>query len=192
EGGSMNALRIAARGLWCALLSVLIAATGCSGAGSKTAGAPGPRPFGGKPHPIPGTIEAEHFDEGAEGVSHHDLDPENQGEPAYRKTSVDIEPRADARNGHGVGWTRGGEWLVYTVDVGADGVYSVDIPVASQGKGGKFHLEFDGLDATGPIPVPDTGGWQKLQVISVKGLSLHRGVQTMRLVLDRDGEKTNS
>jgi hypothetical protein len=187
----MNALRIAMHGLWCALLAGLVLTPGCAGPGSKPSGAPATQPFGGKPHPIPGTIEAEHFDDGAEGASHHDLDSKNQGAP-YRKTSVDVEARPDARNGHGVGWTRAGEWLVYTVDVAADGVYTVDVPVASPGKGGTFHLEFNGLDATGPILVPDTGSWQKLQVLPVKGVRLNRGVQTMRLVLDRDGETTKS
>ena len=29
-------------------------------------------PFGGAPRPVPGTIEAEDFDDGAEGVAYHD------------------------------------------------------------------------------------------------------------------------
>lgn len=31
-------------------------------------------PFGGKPWPIPGLIQAENFDEGPEGVAYHDTD----------------------------------------------------------------------------------------------------------------------
>jgi hypothetical protein len=166
-----------------AAATVSLLAAGC-GAGAKRSAT---QPFGGKAQAIPGTIEAEHFDDGAEGASHHDLDAENQGAP-YRKTSVDVEARPDAENGHGVGWTRAGEWLNYTVEVAADGSYSIEIPVASDGKGGTFHFEVGGKDVTGPIHAPNTGSWGKLKLVTVKGVKLQRGVQTLRLVLDQDGE----
>ena len=78
-------------------------------------------PWKGTPHAIPGLIEAEHYDEGPAGVAYHDVDEENQGAPYRKDTQVDIEERSDASNGYGVGWTREKEWLMYTVDVKADG-----------------------------------------------------------------------
>ncbi|MBI4626735.1 MAG: hypothetical protein HY736_26380, partial [Verrucomicrobia bacterium] len=52
---------------------------------------PGPsRPFRATIHQIPGTIEAEDFDEGGEGVAYHDHEPKNLGAP-YRDTGVDID-----------------------------------------------------------------------------------------------------
>ena len=67
-----------------------------------------PKPFGGKPHKIPGLVEAEHYDEGAPGVAYHDNDANNQGAPYRKNTQVDIEKRDDASNGHGIGWTGAG------------------------------------------------------------------------------------
>jgi hypothetical protein len=156
--------------------------------GACAAREPGPatEPFGGKAHLIPGRIEAEHFDEGGEGVAFHDVDAVNEGEP-LRAGGADVEKRPDATGGHGIGWTREGEWLVYTVQVTESGVYAIQIPVASNRKGGVFHLEFNGIDRTGPIDVPDTGSWQKLEVIRVERVELRAGRQTMKVVMDRKG-----
>jgi hypothetical protein len=163
----------------------LSGALGCASAETW----PGPtRPFGGKAHPIPGLIEAEHYDEGPAGVAYHDITPKNEG-VAYRgETQVDIEGRPDASNLHGIGWTRAGEWLLYTVDVKEAGTYAIEFPVASNKKGGTFHLEFGGADRTGPIQVPDSGGWQKLVMIRKEGVKLEKGLQVMKLCLDAVGE----
>lgn len=171
---------------------VLLAGAGCAASSDGTAGASNlARPYGGTPAYIPGKIEAEHFDEGPDGLAYHDLDSENQGAP-YRKTTVDIEARNDASNGYGIGWTRGGEWVIYTVNIAWTGKYSIYIPVASPKVGGTFHLEQDGQDVTGPIQVPNTGSWQKLQTITVPGVELRGGVRTLRLSLDQDGAETKS
>jgi hypothetical protein len=145
------------------------------------------RPYGGRRHRIPGTIEAEHYDEGAAGVAYHDLDPENQGAPYRADTSADIEARSDASNGHGIGWTRQGEWLSYSVEVAESGRYDLEVPVASDKRGGTFHVEIDGNDVTGSLEVPDTGGWQKLQLLRHRGIELEAGQRTLRVVMDKDG-----
>jgi hypothetical protein len=142
-------------------------------------------PFGGKPHPIPGTIEAEAFDEGPAGVAYRDLDRENQGAP-YRAAEVDVEARPDASGGYGVGWTRAGEWLVYTVEIAEAGAYAVEIPAASPAVGSSFHLEVDGKDVSGPIEVPSTGSWEKLGIIRKSGLVLPAGRHQLKLVFDRE------
>jgi len=179
------------------LVSFALLGTGCAAsseggaAGDAAAAAGMARPYGGMPASIPGKIEAEHFDEGPDGLVYHDLDPENQGVP-YRKTTVDIEARNDASNGHGIGWTSGGEWVIYTVNVTMTGKYTIRIPVASPNLGGTFHLESDGQDVTGPIQVPNTGSWQKLETVTVPGVDLRGGVRTLRLSLDKDGAETKS
>lgn len=144
-------------------------------------------PFRGGPRPIPGVVEAEDFDAGDAGVAYHDLTEANQGADYRGPTQVDIERRPDASNGHGIGWARAGEWLTYTVEVADPGPYTLEIPVASAKLGGRFHIEFDGKDATGPIQVPDTGGWTKLQTIRIDGVRVPAGRTVMKLVMDADG-----
>ena len=56
-----------------------------------------------------------------------------------------------------------------------DRTYAVDVRVASNGAGGTFHLEVDGANATGPITVPTTGGWQVWKTITKTGVALSAG-----------------
>ena len=116
------------------------------------------------------------------------MDEENKGAPYREATQVDIEKRPDASNGHGIGWVRASEWLVYTVNVSKAGSYALEIPVASKRSGGAFHIEFDGKDVTGPIAIPDTGGWDKLQTLNLANVRLKKGRQVMKLVMDKNGE----
>lgn len=145
-------------------------------------------PWHGEPHAIPGTIEAEHWDKGPSGVAYSDTDPENRGENYREATEVDIEKRSDASNGHGVGWTREGEWLLYTVEVKEAGTYTVEMPVASKKEGGLIHLEFEGKDVTGPMRIPDTKSWQQLETIRKEGVKLKKGVFRMKLAMPEKGE----
>lgn len=147
-------------------------------------------PFSGKPHPIPGVVEAEHWDKGPAGIAYSDVDEENRGEDYREPTAVDIEKRDDASNGHGVGWIRAGEWLVYTVEIVETGTYRIEMPVASNKEGGLFHIEIDGRDVTGPIRIPDTGSWQQLETITVEKVDLEKGVRKMKVVMDENGEST--
>jgi hypothetical protein len=141
-------------------------------------------PYGGTPAAIPGIVQAENFDEGARSVTHYDLTPGNKG-GAYRSTDVDVAAAIDNGGGHYVGWTPPGEWLKYTVKVAATGTYTLDTRVANIGTGGTFHVEVDDVDRTGPIGVPDTGGWQTWQTIRTPGISLTQGEHVMRVVFDR-------
>ena len=51
-----------------------------------------------------------------------------------------------------------------------------------------FHLEIDGKDFTGPIKIPDTGGWQILKSLKVKSVKLPEGKHVMKAFMDRQGE----
>ena len=145
------------------------------------------KPFGNKLPVIPGKIEAEHFDLGKAGVAYYDVDEKNLCADYREPTQVDIEKRSDASNGHGLGWTKAGEWLWYSVDIRKAGKYSITMPVASNKQGGKFHLEIDGKNITGPIVIPDTGGWDKLKVIKVENVSLPKGKHRIKMVMDEVG-----
>ncbi|HYE97742.1 MAG TPA: carbohydrate-binding protein [Planctomycetota bacterium] len=162
---------------------------GCASSASSSPGAS--RPFRGKPHVIPGTVEVEDFDEGGEGVAYHDKEPENleKKHPPYRPSGVDLEWREAASGKYNLGWTRPGEWLLYSVDVKEAGTYRIDMHVAVKGPGGTFRLEFGGIDRTGPVKIPDTGGWENLKPFSHEGVKLAAGPQVMKLVLEAPGER---
>jgi len=141
-------------------------------------------PFSGAPAPIPGTIQAENFDNGGEGVAYHDTTSGNAG-GVFRSTGVDLAAIAGG-GGYVLGWVSAGEWLNYTVNVAASARYTASFRVASLGQGGTFHLTVNGTDVTGRLTVPDTGGWQNWQTLSAT-VTLNAGVQTARLVMDTSG-----
>jgi IgA Peptidase M64/Carbohydrate binding module (family 6) len=144
--------------------------------------ASGPRPFGGTPRPVPGTIQAEDFDDGGEGVAYHDTTTSNAG-GEYRDTDVDIARTADSGGGYVVGWMPAGEWLKYTIAVSESRTYTLTARVAAPGEGGTFHVEFDGVNRTGPLTIPNTGGWQSWTDVTAT-VTLNEGVQGMRVVAD--------
>jgi hypothetical protein len=134
------------------------------------------------PAAIPGTVEAENYDLGGQGVAFNDSDTGNNGS-AYRAEDVDLEGTTDAGFGFNVGWTVPGEWIEYQVDVTA-GTYDVQVRVASADAGGTLHIEIDGIDKTGPITFPATGAWQNWTTVVAEDVVFDGGVETLRLAID--------
>lgn len=133
--------------------------------------------FHGAPFPIPGTIEAEDYDIGGEGLTYHDTDANNIP-GAYRPNEgVDIEPRDEG--GFQVAYIESGEWLEYTVDVAEDAEYRITAFVASLNGGGRFRYEF-GTRFTRAVTVPSTNSWQTLTSMSTS-ITLPAGEQVMRV-----------
>ena len=67
------------------------------------------------------------------------------------------------------------------------GTYRIEMPVASNKEGGIFHIEMSGKDVTGPMRLPDTGGWQQLQLLKHEGVKLKKGTFQMKVVMDENG-----
>ena len=136
-----------------------------------------------KPHTIPGTIEAEDYDNGCEGDAYYDSDDINQGGQYRPNQGVDIEKCSVG--GYNVGWAHVGDWMAYTVNVNETATYDVSFYVASSYDSGKFHLESDGVDQTGVISVPNTKGFQNWTVVK-KSIKLNAGQHVLKFVDDGD------
>jgi hypothetical protein len=142
-------------------------------------------PFNQTAHLIPGRIEAEEYDFGGEGIAYHEANANgNEGGAKLRIDEVDIEVTKDAEGEYNLGYVLQGEWLEYTVDVMSTGDYNLDIRVAAEGDDKILHIEIDGGDVTGPINIPNTGGWQTWETITANGISLTEGKHVMRLTFD--------
>lgn len=151
---------------------------------------PGQQPYGGVAWAIPGTIQAEDYDVGGEGVAYHDTTPSNSG-GAYRSDGVDIEVTTDSGGGYDVGWIASGEWLEYTVDVASSDTYYVEVRVASLSAGGTLHIEIDGVDVTGAMSFGATGGWQSWTTVTSGGFSLSAGQHILRIAMDSSSFNVN-
>jgi fibronectin type 3 domain-containing protein len=141
---------------------------------------PSQAPYGGTAWNIPGKIEAENYDTGGESVAYHDVDAGNAG-GQYRTDDVDIKVTADTDGGYAVGWFNAGEWLEYTVNVPATGTYDIQSRVGSALEGRTFWVEFNGVNKTGNINVPQMADWDQYQTVTIPGVSLSAGQQVMRV-----------
>ena len=138
--------------------------------------------FTGTPITAPGRIEAENYDKGGDGVGYHDTTAGNSSS-AYRSDDVDIRATTDAGGGYNVKGVRAGEWLAYSINVSTAGTYAIDLRVASLGAGGTAHFTLDGADVTGPIALPDTGGWNTWGTSTKTGVTLPAGVHFLKLLI---------
>jgi PKD repeat protein len=148
---------------------------------------PVPQPYPG-PHAVPGTIQAEDFDSGGEGVAYHDAEPANLG-GAYRPDEgVDIESGGGVTN---VGWVRDGEWLAYTVTPAEPGVVVLRLRASNPDGVEKPLTVFrDGLFVA-TVRVPPTGSFGAWTVVNSSPFSLD-GEAVLRLASFEGGvERVN-
>jgi len=143
-------------------------------------------PYAGSRINLPGTLHVEWYDAGGEGITYHDVDPENHGGACRMAEGVDIEQCADPETGgYNIGWTEPGEWLRYAVTVASAGPYLMEARVATAGSGGGlFHVEVGGVDVSGPVTVPPTGGDQSWTTVR-DTLYLTAGAQILTLEMDQ-------
>lgn len=148
-------------------------------------------PYGGTARTLPGVVQAEDFNSGGEGVAYHDTTTGNTG-GAYRTAEdVDLENCSDVGGGSDIGWVEGGEWTKYAVNVQSAGNYDITLRVASPLSGKSLHIEMNGVDKTGSVSVPNTGGWQTWANVTIPAVSLSAGLQTMKVVMDSAGLNLN-
>jgi hypothetical protein len=145
-----------------------------------------PGPFASEPACVPGTIQAEDFDRGGEGVAYHDathVGTHNRKPAPYRITGVDLDVCNDDGGGLNVGHVQPGEWLTYTVVVKETGAYDLGLRVSTIGPAA-LHVEVDRKDVTGPLELPTTGGWDKWETVTRRQINLEAGSRVIRVVFD--------
>lgn len=143
-----------------------------------------PVPFPGPaPRNVPATVEMENFDRGGEGTGYHEVSGIAES-GIYRNRpveGVDIQAFSGASGGFVVTETAAGEWLSYTIFNEAAGSYELSVRYTSEFRGGTFHIEIDGLNATGAMAVASTGvAFRSL----FKKVELTAGQHTLRVVMD--------
>jgi len=153
--------------------------------------ASGEGPYDGTPAAVPGTVQAENYDTGGQGVG-YDVSSVNGSANSYRSDGVDIEATTDTGGGYDIGWTAAGQWFRYTVNVSTAGSYTVGFRVAAPGAvTDGFHLSnSSGTNLSGNINVPATGGYQDWTTVTAT-VTLPAGIQTLTLNQDAAGWNIN-
>lgn len=153
-----------------------------------TGPAPPRTPYLGSPVSIPGTIEAENFDNGGEGVAYHyasGISTEKQYRP---NEGIDIGTHGPGL--YQLGYIEKDEWTEYTINVKQKGTYNLTASVAAgAGAGGEFNLKFRKKDeisnfylTTGSFKAPNTSAWATYANVSNTAI-LDTGVQIMRMTV---------
>jgi hypothetical protein len=152
----------------------------------------GEGPYGGTPVAIPGTVLAENYDLGGLGVG-YEVSSTNGTDNAYRSDGVDLETASAPATGNDLGWTASGQWFRYTVNVSTAGTYTVNFLVAAESAiSDAFHLSnSSGINLSGSVAVPDTGGWQTWTTVTAT-VTLPAGTQTLTLDQDNGGWNIDS
>ena len=135
---------------------------------------------------LPGRFEAEDYNEGGEGVGYHDWTKGNEG-GAYRQDDVDIERCTAGSPCYAVAWVGPGEWLAYSVQVSSTASYVFRVRVASPHRSARFHVEVNGVDITGSLRVPQSGGYDRWRAVVSEPVRLRAGAAEVRLVAETDG-----
>jgi hypothetical protein len=148
-------------------------------------------PFGGTPAVVPGTVQAENYDTGGQGLG-YSVGSVNGSGTGYRADGVDLESTSDTGGGWNLGWTGAGQWQRYTVAVATAGTYTASFRVAAPAAvTGGFHLSnAAGANLTGNVNIPATGGWQTWATVTAN-LTLPAGQQTLTLSQDSGGWNLN-
>ena len=164
-------------------LALAGAAAGGSAARAATEG-----PYGGTAAAVPGTVFAENYDTGGQGVAYN-VTSVNGTDNGYRSDGVDLEATTDTGGpANDLGWTAAGQWFKYTVNVVTAGTYTVSVRLASpSGVTDGLHIaSSSGANLSGNINVPATGGWQTWTTVTAT-VALPAGQQTLTIDQDNGG-----
>ena len=135
---------------------------------------------------IPGTIEAENYDVGPSAF----LDKNGGGDTAYR-AGDGVGTEACNEGGFNLAYVAKDEWLKYTAKVNTTGNYTINLRVSSPYNTRKLHLEVDGVNATGTVNIPNTGGFQAWQTVAIPNIALTQGVHVITLYFEENDTNVN-
>lgn len=152
---------------------------------------PARSPYNGEKE-VPGIIEAEDFDSGAEGMSFHDSDNVNEGDiKDYRSDAGGVD-FVKGNNGCVIGYTAAGEWLEYSINVKESGDYRYEATVSCGSpdgsaftvgvvKDGKY-VELSKVT----VPQTDNNMWSNYKVLKGEfSAPLEAGKQILRITIDK-------
>ncbi len=143
-------------------------------------------PYQGIVAQIPGIIEAENYDIGPGAF----LDKNGGGDTAYR-AGDGVGTEACNEGGFNLAYVAKDEWLKYTAKVNTTGNYTINLRISTPYATRKLHLEVDGVNVTGVVNIPNTGGFQAWQTVAVPNIPLTQGNHIITLYFDENDINVN-
>lgn len=129
--------------------------------------------------PLPGQVQAVHFEEGKEGKAYHAAEKtEFDGKSLYRPGTMDM--KSDGNGGYILSGLQAGEWTNYLVNTDEPGQYSIHFRIRPLSENVKFRLvdQNDKEIAAFTAIQEEAGEWQ---TVSAQGIDLPEGRQRWKL-----------
>ncbi|HTF97152.1 MAG TPA: carbohydrate-binding protein [Cellvibrio sp.] len=104
-------------------------------------------------------------------------------------SGIRMETTTDTDGGFNAGSTDDNDWMSYPINVPTAGNYTLQVRVASPYSGGTLVLSRNGSDL-GVVTVPNTGGWQNWQTVSIT-VNLQAGQQDLAIFVRKGGWNIN-
>lgn len=133
---------------------------------------------------VPGTIQAEDYNQGGKGIAYWDNSNGNGPNEYRRSEDVDIARYRPAAIYYVTDLALG-EYINYTFEVLEDDIFTIDFTIATpqSGQTQKFYLDFDYARFYNPKRYDVTySPLNALGTVSVPNISLTKGVHTMRFL----------
>ena len=132
-------------------------------------------PYSGTAAVIPGVIKAVEFDTGGQNVAYYDTDVANRGallDPTVPRASESVDTENGGEGNGNIAYSATGEWQKYTVNILRTGLYKLVARVAANAAGGSLRVSVDGVDKTGVVTVPASGGFSTYQDVVINNVYL--------------------
>lgn len=141
------------------------------------------KPFKGEKASVPGTVEAENFDEGNNGDSYEDMGNGDAAESAFTYRGSDyMAAVVDGGTGKAIGYTNENEWYEYTIDVAQDGEYEIAANVSNGSGAGTLDLSLDGKSLASLSFTGTSNDWDTYEEATGKA-SLTKGEHVLRITI---------
>jgi hypothetical protein len=141
-------------------------------------------PYNNSINNIPGTVEAENFDEGKIGVGYLDF-PSTEANPHnYRISDVNIGTHY---GGYHIGYIQKGEYLTYSVNVSESAMYDIDVNAASTQNTGSLRFILNRAKLTGSIRLPSTSSWDVFSPTTIHNVYMPAGKYILKIDFDGEG-----
>jgi hypothetical protein len=102
---------------------------------------------------------------------------------------IRMETTTDTGGGFNAGSTDDNDWMSYPINIPTSGNYTFQVRVSSPFAGGLLVLSKNGADV-GVVTVPNTGGWQNWQTVSIT-VNLQAGQQDLSVYVRKGGWNFN-
>ena len=133
---------------------------------------------------IAGTIEAENFLEGGEGVGYSDTTVDNTLSEGNDTDGVDVATSSDITY---VGDTENGEWLKYAVNILKDGIYNFEFIYATLALDATISAELDDVFIFKNYMLSQTASATDFQASSKEGVQLSKGIHNLKINIQKGG-----